>query len=298
MRDKGHVASIHERIALLIKQFEAGNKSAFARAIKLSTGALADIIGGRLNNPSFDVLTKILGAYPLVNPTWLVTGGGAMYLDQLTIYNEQDQPSPENLKRIQPVAQEEQAPTYGRGLQVLTVQVGADNEENIELVSTRAAAGYARHGRIEREFIRELPHFRLPDPAYQNGSFRCFQVSGDSMQSTLYDRDWVICRFVERWDRDIRDTRVYVVVTAEEVLVKRLGNRLGERGELTLHSDNAAYPVQFLDGQQVREVWEAVGKLSRQFVNPRYDTSRELSRQAETLEELLRRVDNLEKGNK
>jgi phage repressor protein C with HTH and peptisase S24 domain len=133
---------------------------------------------------------------------------------------------------------------------------------------------------------------------YRNGSFRAFQVSGESMQSTLYEGDWVICRYVERWDRDIRDTYVHVVVTEEAILVKRVNNRLSERGQLTLHSDNPAYPVQFVDGEQVREVWVAVGKLSRQFVNPRYDVNVELARHSATLEDLLSRIERLEKDHR
>lgn len=204
---------------------------------------------------------------------------------------------PEN--RLTVIREEKQAPykAAGTALRVLTVQVGADNEENIELVNTKAAAGYGAGGFLQQEFIGNLPHFRLPDPAYRNGSFRCFQVSGESMQSTLYNGDWVICRYIERWDRDIRDNRVYVVVTEDGVRVKRLLNRLTERGNLALNSDNPAYPVDFLDGADVREVWEAVGRLSRQFINPRYDVNLELARHNAEIAELFSLVKEL-KGKK
>ncbi|GAA3940766.1 S24 family peptidase [Hymenobacter algoricola] len=273
--------SIHQRVNALIDKMEGGNKSAFARAITLSTGALADIIGGRQNKPSFDVLTKILAAYPLVNPAWLISGEGegSMLREEL--------PSPFLAKEDASVAMEEPAAPYGKNVRVVTVQVDSHNNENIELVNSRAAAGYVAGGFLEREFISKLPSLSLPDPAYRNGSFRAFQVSGESMTSTLYDRDWVICRYVERWDRDIRDGFVYVVVSEDSLLVKRLQNRLTERGELTLHSDNPAFPVQFLDGASVREVWVAVAKLSRQFVNPRYDVNDELMRTRADVDELL-----------
>lgn len=200
----------------------------------------------------------------------------------------------ENKGGTQTIEREEQPPYKGASPRILAVQVGPDNEENIELVSVRAAAGYASGGFIDHDFIEKLPSFRLPDAAYHNGSFRAFQVSGESMQSTLYDGDWVICRYVERWDRDIQDMYVHVVVTEENVLVKRVNNRLNERGELALHSDNPAYPIQFMDGQQIREVWVAVGKLSRQFVNPRYDVTLELARQSEAIQELLEFKKNIE----
>jgi phage repressor protein C with HTH and peptisase S24 domain len=283
MREMEIGTSIHQRVNELIYKMEGGNKSAFARAINLSTGALADIVGGRLNKPSFDVLTKITLAYPAVHPTWLLTGEQPMLKPE---YDQVEGPAAAVFQMPTQVNEEEQA-RYGGNVRVLTVQVDQNNDENIGLVSTRAAAGYAAGGFLEREFIRTLPSFRLPDPAYRNGTFRAFQVAGDSMESTLYDRDWVICRYVENWARDLRDNYVHVVVTEEGLLVKRLQNRLTERGELTLHSDNPAHPVRFLDGAQVSEVWVAVAKLSRQFVNPRHDVNKELLRTRADVDELL-----------
>lgn len=277
--------TIAQRLSDIVRVYENGTKAGFARAIGMTPQGVGDLLSGKKGGPSFSVLQNILMAYPGVREEWLIFGHEPMYKNSFLIRE----------KELSVVREEEPAPYAGAGPRVLTVQVGPDNEENIELVSVRAAAGYAAGGFLQEEFIEQLPSFRLPDPAYRNGSFRAFQVSGESMQSTLYNGDWVICRYVERWGRDIRDTFVHVVVTEETVLVKRVSNRLNERGELTLHSDNPAYPVQFIDGAQVREVWVAVAKLSRQFVNPRYDVNAELARHAATLEELLSRVEGLEK---
>ena len=193
-------------------------------------------------------------------------------------------------------AGEEQAPYYRlpSNPQILVVTTDNNNNENISLVPVRVAAGYAKGGFIEPEFMRKLPTFSLPDKAYRNGTFRAFQVSGESMQPTLYEGDWVICRYLENWPRDIQDTFVHVVVTEEIPVVKRLLNRLDERGQLTLQSDNPAFPSQFLDGANVREVWRAVGRLSRQFVNPRYDLTIEMSRTRAQMDEVLERLEQLE----
>ncbi|MGI4742607.1 MAG: XRE family transcriptional regulator [Janthinobacterium lividum] len=177
---------------------------------------------------------------------------------------------------------------------ILVVTTDSDEADNISLVNTRVAAGYAGGGFVEPEFVRRLPSFRLPDPAYRNGTFRAFQVSGESMQPTLYEGDWVICRFLDSWDREIQDTFVHVVVTDEVPVVKRVLNRLGERGQLTLQSDNPAFAAQFLDAERVREVWRAVGRLSRQFANPRYDLVKEVSRTRADVDELFARLTNLE----
>ena len=260
---------------------------------QMSQEALGDLIGvsrsavnGYEKGKSFPVPDKLvkLARHFGVTVDYLLTGESA---NSAAPQNSSSYKQPENQLHV--VREEKPAP-YSKatdGLRILTVQVGADNEENIEFVGTKAAAGYGAGGFLEKEFIGNLPHFRLPDAAYRNGSFRCFQVSGESMQSTLYNGDWVICRYIERWDRDIRDNRVYVVVTEDGIRVKRLLNRLTERGNLALQSDNMAFPVDFVDGGEVREVWEAVGRLSRQFVNPRFDIATELARHNAEIAELF-----------
>ena len=278
---------IHQRLVELINSTEAGVQRRFAQRIGVGSGVIGDMLGQRKTKPGLDILTKILAAYPTLRAEWLMRGTGTMFS-----LDETDPTPPRPASSVKVVQDEMPVPYKGSdNLRVLTVQVADDNEENIEFVSTRAAAGYAQGGFLEREFIGNLPSFRLPDAVYRNGSFRCFQVSGDSMQSTLYDGDWVVCRYVEQWDRDVQDTYVHVVVTEDTVLVKRLTNQLNERGKLSLHSDNPAYPVQFIDGAEVREVWVAVAKVSRQFINPRYDVGVELARHDAVLAEVLQRLD-------
>ena len=52
----------------------------FASAIGIQRAAMSHIISGR-NNPSLDVMTKILHRYPQINPDWLLLGKGEMLRD-------------------------------------------------------------------------------------------------------------------------------------------------------------------------------------------------------------------------
>jgi phage repressor protein C with HTH and peptisase S24 domain len=189
----------------------------------------------------------------------------------------------EPAKRIQPTDD----------LRVLTVQVAPDGDENIELVPVWAAAGYPLQ-RVQREYIRKLPSFRLPGAAFRNGSFRCFQVNGSSMQGTLQDGDWIICRYVEKWASDILDNDVYVVVTESDVLVKRVLNQLTERGRLMLHSDNPSFPAQELDGEKLVEVWKGIARLTLDLTNVRLDIPVELAKLQALTSDILGRLDKLE----
>jgi transcriptional regulator with XRE-family HTH domain len=290
------LAGLGARLAAL-RTAKAESQEALAQVLQQTKSAVSKFELGK-GLPSPENLLK-LSAHFGVSVDYLLTGReyvpGAVNSD-----SPSRKPSGFRSASIAPAGSvflREEVPAPYRHVtpRILTVQVGSDGDENIALVSKESAGGYAAGGFMQEEFIERLPSFRLPDAAYRNGTFRAFQVEDDSMLSTLYEGDWVICRYVEHWDQDIRDAYVHAVVTEEQILVKRLNNRLTERGQLTMLSDNPAYPKKILAAEHVREIWVAVGKLSRQFIDPRYNISTELDRQAATLKELLSRVEGLER---
>jgi hypothetical protein len=83
MLNISEVGTVSERIIMLIKHFSQGNKAAFGRAADIQSGVLAGIIGGRESKPGFEILQKLLTAYPTVNPRWLLFGQGEMLEDKL-----------------------------------------------------------------------------------------------------------------------------------------------------------------------------------------------------------------------
>jgi phage repressor protein C with HTH and peptisase S24 domain len=286
--------SIHQRLIELINHFESGVQARFAKRVGIETGIVGGIMGKKKVKPGFEITGKILRAYPEINERWLMLGEGEMLKSTPPATEAKESLSymtphhgslniEEPARRVQPTD----------NLRVLTVQVGPDGDENIELVPVWAAAGYAAHG-TEQTFIEKLPSFRLPGAAFNNGSFRAFQVHGASMQGTLEDGDWIICRYVEKWAHDILDNRVYVVVSETDVLVKRVLNQINERGRLSLHSDNPSFDVQDMDWQEVREVWQGVARLTLDLTNTRLDVPVELAKLQAVTAEVLRRLDKLE----
>lgn len=51
----------------------------FAEALGIQSGTISNIVGER-NNPSLDVMQRILRRFTTINPTWLILGQGDMYL--------------------------------------------------------------------------------------------------------------------------------------------------------------------------------------------------------------------------
>lgn len=68
-----------DRIKLIMDN-EHMTPSAFADQLQLGRAVLSHILNGR-NNPSLDVVTRILSKLNYINSDWLLTGNGNMYKD-------------------------------------------------------------------------------------------------------------------------------------------------------------------------------------------------------------------------
>lgn len=147
----------------------------------------------------------------------------------------------------------------GSNLRILTTTVGQDNNENIELITEKAKAGY-KSGFADPEYISVLPTFRLPFLSKQK-KYRTFQVSGDSMLP-IPDGSFVTGVFVQDWNT-IRDRDAYIVLTMDEgVVFKVVENKIKTAGKLILHSLNPVYEPYEISVNDIREVWQFVNFIS------------------------------------
>ncbi len=148
------------------------------------------------------------------------------------------------------------------------VTVDSSGNDNIIYVPVKARAGYLL-GYGDAEFIETLPTFRLP--GLNNSTFRMFEVEGPSMAPNVLNGDRIIGEWVDALDK-IRDNRVYVIVHKGGVAVKRVINRLAERGKIYLKSDTIAHRHEFptieIDPADINEVWYGRMKISSDFSEP------------------------------
>lgn len=161
-----------------------------------------------------------------------------------------------DLEQLTP-EQLEQYRTLGNVAPQVTVQpfavtVDRSNREMIVLVPEKAAAGYVR-GFSDPSYVQQLEAFSLPWLP-QNGSYRAFEISGDSMLP-LGAGTVVVGRYVES-PRDISRGERYIVVTTDGIVYKRVYLNQQDNGSLLLVSDNALFEPYELRLDQVRELWE------------------------------------------
>ena len=261
---------IDQKITAIINHFQLNNY-AFSKRIGVTGTTIDSIVNGRpqpdgtrkKTKPGYDVLSAIIDQFN-INPDYLFGKSGVML--------KQD------VAKIQ---------TYSGVPQV--VAVNQNDEENVVYVPVKARAGYL-DGYGDSEYIETLPSFHMPQ--LTNGTYRCFEVEGNSMVRTFFDGDLVFGKYVEDL-ADIKDGRVYVIVSKNDgIVLKRVINRIEERGKLILKSDNkdGNYPTYTIDAEDIMEVWYVTMFASKQMPEPIdvYDRLHELESKLTELQEALK----------
>lgn len=236
------------KIKAIIQHFGLNNFS-FSKRIGVTGTTIDSIVNGRpqpdgsrkKTKPGYDVLSAIIHEFD-INPDYLFGRSAEMASGVIT--------QPQGYSGIPQV-----------------VAVNAVGEENVVYVPIKARAGYL-DGYGDTEYIETLPSFHMPH--LTNGTYRCFEVQGNSMVRTFFDGDLVFGKYVEDLS-DIKDGRVYVIVSKNDgIVLKRTINRITERGKLILKSDNTDgnYPTYTMNVEDIMEVWYVTMYASKQMPEP------------------------------
>jgi len=155
----------------------------------------------------------------------------------------------------------------GSSLRILSTIVDNENNELITVVPVKAAAGYL-NGFSDPEYIEKLPKFALHlQELSANRTYRVFQIKGNSMEPVA-EGSYIICEYVQDW-QEIKSGKTYTLLTKEEGMVyKRVYNRIEEKGELILKSDNPEYEPYTVKIDNVSEAWKALGYMSFKLPEP------------------------------
>ena len=153
----------------------------------------------------------------------------------------------------------------GSKLRILTTTVNDKNQENVELVSVRARAGYMS-GYGDPEYIKRLPVFSLPF-LHKERKYRAFQISGDSMLP-IPDKAYVVGEYVQNLN-DIKNGEGCVIVTTDDGIVfKTVNNQIRKNKTLLLSSLNSFYEPFEIAANKVRELWKFVCYISSELPEP------------------------------
>jgi transcriptional regulator with XRE-family HTH domain len=142
-------------------------------------------------------------------------------------------------------------------LKVLAISVDSENRSNIELVETRASAGYLDMC-SDPEYIKDLPKIHFPN--IPDGTYRGFQISGDSMMP-LETGTVIISSYVEKLE-NVKNDKTYVIVSKSEGVVYKRVKNLAKEKCLLLISDNTNYLPYKIHYNEISEIWQHYAHLS------------------------------------
>ncbi len=210
--------------------------SSFAAQLGLTSGAVRELMRGRMQILSAEVRDNILAVFPEINPHWLMTGEGAMLKA-----GGGDTAVP--LGRVVPAIQEQ------------LVQV-----RFFDLKPSASFREFCGSGNEEAEYMGVLPDAH----EYLSETNCAFQINGDSMEPQLHSGAKVLCEEVTptRW-HSVHG--VVVIAYADRFVIKRIiKNRLAQENFLLLGSDNPDFPEQeYAQLCDIRCMFRAVRVLSQ-----------------------------------
>ena len=167
--------------------------------------------------------------------------------------------------RLQNIESGYEVDITGRQLRVLTSTVDANNDENIELVSVSAKAGYTA-GYSDPEYIKVLPTFQLPFLSKQK-KYRTFPINGDSMPPVSHG-SYVTGEFIQNWEF-IQSGYPYIIITKDDGIVFKVAyNHIKDKKTLLLCSTNPDYQPYEISIAEVLEVWKFTNYISSQLPEP------------------------------
>lgn len=141
----------------------------------------------------------------------------------------------------------------GKNIRILATQVNSQNEEQIELVSEKAKAGYTT-GYADTEYIKQLPILQLPFLDKQK-TYRCFQISGDSMLP-IQDKSYIIAEYVQDWNNIPTNTPCVFNTLEDGIVFKILGNKITPKNNIKLISLNKLYNTYETPISNIQEIWK------------------------------------------
>lgn len=202
-------ATINERIAILVEKFGKGRNTTLATMVGSSEGNIRGYINKGVT-PKQDVLERIVKSLG-VSAKWLLTGEGPMMGEERPQIVEEDR-------------------------DVVSIPI-------VDICAAAGVSGYENSTYLEVVDKIDMP----PNMLSRGKNHFCIKIKGDSMAPTLLNSGYLVVRLLERGEwQDIRDGYIHVISTTDgQAYVKRVKNRLREKGFIVCMSDNpdkVSYP--------------------------------------------------------
>lgn len=217
--------SLIKQNILYILDLKAVTKYEFYKKTGVSNGVLS-----QKNGMSEENTLRFLSCYPDVNPTWLLTGNGDMFLDEVV----------------------------ASGQLLSQPDVAYGSSKGIPLVNLSAVAGFGNSTFCIEE--RDVKDYYIV-PKFKNKQIDfMIEVEGSSMYPRYNSGDVVACRIINE-NKFIQWNKTHVIATKDQgIIIKRLKQGSAEESLLMI-SDNLSYDPFEVNKEDIEGVALVVGVI-------------------------------------
>lgn len=254
MKPSSH--SPEKRVSVIRKLLKV-SQSEFAKQINISQGALSQIENEKIHL-SIDTLLQICNKYN-ISADWLIYGIKNMYRET----------------KLPSAAATPQSKLNSDRIVLIDVNAHADYLKNID----------------DKDYVKSLDAYRIP--GFKEGNFRMFEVTGDSMEPSLYNDDIVVVEMVQDLKK-MADGQICVIVTDEGIVVKRVYVFEDDNKRFVLRSDNPKYQPYKILYKDILEAWSVKAKITSEFLTEKFFDSR-YNALEERIKKLEEELDKLKK---
>lgn len=221
---------INDRVMQIVTQFCNDKKSNFAQMIGVTPSVVGNITGERNGNPSFEVLQKILNAFPEINPEWLILGNGAMLKEEQEITH---------LNNSATINQEFKGSPYYN----VDFIGGFDLMMNDQTIN---------------------PDYYINYPPYNKEGVVWCNLTGRSMEPELSNGDIIALKPMETPIEYLPTGEIYAIITNDYRTVKRI--KMSDRdGFVRLIPSNKEYQEQEIPVSMITKVYAVLGSIRKFF---------------------------------
>lgn len=139
---------------------------------------------------------------------------------------------------------------------LLPIMVDSSGNNKIEIIPQKASMGYLT-GYSDPEYIENLQSISLP--FLQNGKYRAFPASGDSMPP-FKDGTYIVGKYIESLS-ELKKNKTYIFITSQEGITYKRFQQLNEKS-INVSADNRFYEPYEIALSDLVEIWEYACSIS------------------------------------
>ncbi len=187
--------------------------------------------------------------------------------------------------------------TSGCSAYVLPKPVSGSGLDKIRLVKNADYYNYLSLNK-NREYIENLESIQIPlagqEPVYNLGSYRAFEVGDYGMAGVIHKDDIITARNIEN-TANIIFNDIYVLVSQEEILIRRIVKYIDDTRTLVCKADNNTYPLSVVKMDELQELWHMGGIFSTKLHSIVEEMGQQLRAFEQSVTALKKNVESLKK---